>query len=241
MRILVINPNTTASMTAKIGKAAERAALAGTEIVALNPADGPASIEGYYDEALCLPGLISTVKQNPGADGIVIACFDDTGLDAVRTMTDAPVLGIGEAAFHTATLLANRFSVVTTLSRSVPAIEHNLQRYGLAARCARVRATEIPVLELEDNNPRIQARIGVEIALAVKDDGAEAIVLGCAGMTDLTEALSADYGLPVLDGVACAVAMCQSLAHLGLKTSNLGGYAAPVSKTYTGTMSDFAP
>lgn len=241
MRILVINPNTTASMTAKIGTAAEQAALVGTEIVAVNPADGPASIEGYYDEALCLPGLISAVKQNPGADGIVIACFDDTGLDAVRTMTDAPVLGIGEAAFHTATLLANRFSVVTTLSRSVPAIEHNLRRYGLAARCARVRATEIPVLELEDNNPRVQARIGVEIALAVKDDGAEAIVLGCAGMTNLTEALSADYGLPVLDGVACAVAMCQSLVHLGLKTSNLGGYAPPVSKAYTGAMSDFAP
>ena len=241
MRILVINPNTTASMTAKIGNAAEQAAQTGTEIVALNPADGPASIEGYYDEALSLPGLISTVKQNPGADGIVIACFDDTGLDAVRTMTDAPVIGIGEAAFHTATLLAGKFTVVTTLSRSVPAIEHNLQRYGLAARCARVRATEIPVLELEDNGLGVHARIGVEIALAIKDDAAEAIVLGCAGMTNLAEALTGDYGLPVLDGVACAVAMCQSLVKLGLKTSKLGGYAAPASKAYAGTLSNFAP
>ena len=81
MRILVINPNTTASMTGKIGDAANRAAQAGTEIVAVNPADGPASIEGYYDEALCVPGIISLVKQHPGVDGMVISCFDDTGLD----------------------------------------------------------------------------------------------------------------------------------------------------------------
>ena len=241
MRILVINPNTTASMTAKIGAAAQRAAQAGTEIVAVNPPDGPASIEGYYDEALSVPGLISTVKLHPGADGIVIACFDDTGLDAVRTMSDVPVIGIGEAAFHTASFLANKFSVVTTLSRSVPAIEHNLVRYGLATRCARVRATEIPVLDLEDDGPGVQARIGVEIALAIKDDAAEAIVLGCAGMTDLTDALAAEYGLPVLDGVACAVALCQSLVQLGVRTSSLGGYAPPAAKTYAGNLSGLAP
>lgn len=230
MRLLVVNPNTTASMTAKIAVAARRAAAAGTEIVAVNPARGPASIEGYYDEALSLAGLIEVVAQHPGVDGIVLACFDDTGLDAVRCMTTAPVIGIGEAAFHFASVLSNRFSVVTTLSRSVPAIEHNLVRYGLAARCARVRASDVPVLRLEKGDPATRARISAEIRAAVETDRAEAIVLGCAGMTDLAQSLGEEFGLPVLDGVACAVAFSEAVARLGLSTTKLGGYAPPVPK-----------
>ena len=230
MRILVINPNTTASMTEKIGDSARRAADDACEIVAVNPSQGPASIEGYYDEALGLPGTIAVVREHPDVDAVIIACFDDTGVDAVRCMGSVPVVGIGEAAFHVASLLANSFSVITTLSRSVPAIEHNLVRYGLATRCARVRATEIPVLELEDDGPAVRQRISDEIARAIDEDRAEAIVLGCAGMTDLTESLTGKHGLPVLDGVACAVGLCQSLVRLGLKTSKLGGYAEPIAK-----------
>ena len=95
MRLLVINPNSTASMTEKIGVAARRAASAGTEIIAVNPLGGPVSIEGYYDEALSVPGLLHLVQVTPGFDAVIIACFDDTGLDAARGLTDRPVLGIG--------------------------------------------------------------------------------------------------------------------------------------------------
>ena len=230
MRLLVVNPNTTASMTEKIGAAARQAASPGTEIDAVNPSHGPSSIEGYYDEALSLAGLIEVVAQHPRADGIVIACFDDTGLDAVRCMTKAPVIGIGEAAFHFASVLSNRFSVVTTLLRSVPAIEHNLVRYGLASRCARVRASDVPVLDLEKGDPATRARICAEISAAIETERAEAIVLGCAGMTDLAASLSEEFGLPVLDGVACAVALCEAIVRLGLRTTKLGGYALPVQK-----------
>ena len=230
MRLLVVNPNTTASMTEKIAAAARRAAAPGTEIVAANPAQGPSSIEGYYDEALSLAGLIEVVGAHGDADGVVLACFDDTGLDALRCMTKAPVIGIGEAAFHFASVLANKFSVVTTLARSVPAIEHNLVRYGLAARCARVRASEVPVLDLERGDPAVRARIAAEISAAIEADRAEAIVLGCAGMTDLAASLADEFGLPVLDGVACAVAFCEAVARLGLTTSRLGGYAPPRKK-----------
>ena len=145
MRILVVNPNTTASMTRKIGAAADAVAGAGTEIVAVNPDFGPPSIEGYYDEVFSVPGLIAEMQKAPAMDAYVIACFDDTGLDAARSATAAPVVGIGEAAFHLASLVAGRFGVVTTLARSVPAIEHNLARYGLASRCTRVRASEVAV------------------------------------------------------------------------------------------------
>lgn len=230
MKILVVNPNTTASMTRKIGETAARIAAPGTDIVAVNPAAGPASIEGYYDEALSLAGLLAVVGEHPDADAIVLACFDDTGLDAIRCMTEAPVLGVGEAAFHAASLLANTFSVVTTLSRSIPALQHNLTRYGLASRCARVRASDVPVLDLETNAGDARARINAEIRLALVEDRAEAIVLGCAGMTDLAASLSAEHGVPVLDGVACAVAFSESLVRLGFKTSKRGGYAFPIPK-----------
>lgn len=225
MRILVVNPNTTASMTAKIAAAARRVASQGTEIVAVNPSSGPASIEGFYDEAMSLSGLLKIIREADEVDAVVIACFDDTGLDAARCLTDKPVVGIGEAAYHMASMISNKFSVVTTLARSVPALEHNLHRYGLWARCARVRSSEVAVLELEEPGSKAFARISDEIARAVTEDRAEAIVLGCAGMTDLTERLAADHRIPVLDGVTCAVALCESMVRLKLRTSRLGGYA----------------
>jgi allantoin racemase len=227
MRILVVNPNTTASMTAKIGAAARRVASSGTEIVAVNPASGPASIEGYYDEALSLAGLLEVIRTTPDFDAVVIACFDDTGLDAARCLTDKPVIGIGEAAYHFASMIANKFSVVTTLARSVPALEHNLHKYGLITRVARVRSSDVAVLELEHPGSDACARISAEIGRAVAEDLCEAVVLGCAGMADLAETLAAEHGLPVLDGVTCAIGLAEAMAKLGLKTSRLGGYAPP--------------
>lgn len=227
MRILVVNPNTTASMTEKIGAAARRVASADTEIVAVNSAHGPASIEGFYDEALSLAGLLAVIRTTPDFDAVVIACFDDTGLDAARCLTDKPVIGIGEAAYHMASMISNKFSVVTTLGRSVPALEHNLHRYGLMARCARVRASEVAVLELEHPGSDACTRISAEIGRAVAEDRAEAIVLGCAGMADLAETLGNEHGVPVLDGVTCAVGLAEAMVRLRILTSRVGGYSPP--------------
>ena len=228
MDILVVNPNTTVSMTEKIRRAAERAAAPGTRIVAVNPPVGPESIEGFYDDALAVPGLLAEIAKGEaqGVSAHVIACFDDTGLDAARALA----AGIGEAAFHAASLVAGRFAVVTTLARSVPAIEFNLLRYGLAARCARVRAADVPVLALEERQTDACRRIDAQIAAAKSDDGAEAIVLGCAGMADLAAELATRHGLPVIDGVAAGVALAETLVRLGLRTSKLGGYAPPLPK-----------
>ena len=243
MRILVVNPNSTASMTAKIGAAARAVASPGTEIVAVDPGDGPVSIEGYVDEAFAVPGMLRAVRdgERGRVDAHVIACFDDTGLDAARTLADAPVIGIGEAAFHLASLIAGRFSVVTTLSRSIPAIEHNLVRYGLITRCARVRASEVPVLALEEPGSGAEATISAEIGRAMAEDRADAIVLGCAGMAALAGRLSDRHGLPVLDGVACAVRLAETLVGLGLRTSKRGGYAKPGAKEYRGRFASDSP
>ena len=223
-------------MTARIGEAARAAANTGTQIVAVNPASGPASIEGYFDEAFAVPGMLEEIIKGDkaGVDATVIACFDDTGLEAARCCARGPVIGIGEAAFHLAALIAHRFSVVTTLSRSIAPIEGNLMKYGLDRRCARVRACEVPVLALDDPASGAREKLSAEIDRAMADDRAEAIVLGCAGMADLAAALSRRHGLPVVDGVAAAVKLAESLVGLGLATSKLGPYARPLPKPFTG-------
>jgi allantoin racemase len=249
MRILIVNPNTTAAMTDKICAAARAVAAPGTEIIAVNPADGPVSIEGYYDEVFSVPGLLAEIAkgeafskgETSGVSAHIIACFDDTGLEAARSLASAPVIGIGEAAFHLAALVAHRFAVVTTLSRSIPAIETNLVKYGLASRCAKVRACEVPVLALDDPASNASAQISAEIERAKHEDRAEAIVLGCAGMADLAARLTEQHGLPVIDGVASAVKLAEACSVLGLKTSKTGAYATPLSKTYLGAFAAFAP
>ena len=243
MLIHVVNPNTTQSMTRKIGLAAKAVAAPGTEILATQPDMGPVSIEGYYDEAFAIPGMLQRIAEaeTQAVAGHVIACFDDTGLDAARMLAIAPVIGIGEAAFHAASLVCGKFSVVTTLARSIPVIEHNLVRYGLVSRCAKVRAAEVAVLSLEEPNSPARASISSEIAAALRDDRAEAIVLGCAGMADLAKSLADEHGVPVVDGVAAAIGLIEMLSRNGLRTSKRGGYAKPLPKTYTGAFAGFAP
>ncbi|MBK8454037.1 MAG: aspartate/glutamate racemase family protein [Thiofilum sp.] len=241
MKIVLINPNTTSSMTTKAAQTARSVAAAGTVIVERTPSMGPVSIEGYYDEVFSIPGLIAEMQAEPDADGFIIACFDDTGLDAARCITAAPVVGIGEAAFHFAALLGAEFAVVTTLSRSIPALKHNLLKYGLAHKCAKVRAAEVPVLELEKEGSEACGKISSVIEQCIKADGAEVIVLGCAGMTDLATQLSMQHGVPVVDGVVSAVKLIEGLVSVGLKTSKIGGYAKPLAKPYLGAMEGFAP
>jgi allantoin racemase len=241
--IHIVNPNTTESFTRKIEAAAIAVASNDTKIFATQPDMGPVSIEGYYDEVFAMPGMLMRVvaAEEKNVSGHVIACFDDTGLDAARMAATAPVVGIGEAAFHAASLIAYKFSVVTTLSRSIPVIEHNLIRYGLTSRCAKVRAAEVPVLSLEDSNSPARARISQEIEMAKSQDACEAIVLGCAGMADLAQSLSEEHGLPVIDGVSAAIGLIEMLVRSNLRTSKIGGYAKPFTKKYTGSFTPFAP
>jgi allantoin racemase len=242
MRILIVNPNTTVSMTEKAAVAARAVAALQTEILIATSRMGPASIEGHYDGAIALPGLLAEIRKGEadGADAAIIACFDDTGLEAARTLADIPVIGICEAGLMTAALLAQRFTVVTTLERSRVLIENLSIRYGMAGR-AKVRAADIPVLELEDAASGAIGKLRLQIEKALSEDGAEAIVLGCAGMTDLARALQEEYGIPVVDGVSAAVKQAEALVSQKLKTSKRGSYATPVAKTYSGMMDIFAP
>jgi allantoin racemase len=242
MRILVVNPNTTASMTDKAAQAARAVAADGTEIIAATAAMGPASIEGHYDGALALPGLLQGIRDGEaaGAQAAVIACFDDTGLDAARSLASIPVLGLCESALVTAGFLAQRFTVVTTLERSRVLLENLTRHYGFGGR-AKVRAADIPVLDLERPGSGALDKLRHQIERALAEDGAEAIVLGCAGMADLAFELQTIYHVPVIDGVSAAVKQAEGLIAQRLTTSKRGSYAAPLPKTYTGLLSPFTP
>ena len=232
MKIALVNPNSTAAMTDKVRVVARRYAAAGTEVRATNPDDTPPSIEGHYDESAALPGLLREIQEAAdwGADGYVVACFDDPGIGACREVVAGPVLGICEAAMQMAATLATGFSVVTTLPRSAPIIEELAHRYGMSHRCRKVRAADIPVLALEEDAAAAEAKIKDEILRAVAEDRCEAVILGCAGMADLTERLSTECGVPVLDGVVCALKMCEAIVGAGLATSKAGAYAYPRKK-----------
>jgi allantoin racemase len=242
MRIKVINPNTTAGMTAKIGEAARAIAAPGTEIVAVNPAFGPVSIESHYDEAVSVLGVLEEVRkgEEEGCDGYIIACFGDPGLLAAREIATGPVVGIAEAAMHAASFISTGFSVVTTLNRTCIIAEHLVERYGMHHACRKVRGTDIPVLDLEETGNAALHTILAECRRAAEEDRCGAIVLGCAGMADLVATVQREIGMPVIDGVAAAVVQVEGLVRLGLGTSKHGDLAWPLPKPYTGSLSHFA-
>lgn len=243
MRIQVINPNTTASMTEVIAAAARAAASPDTDIVAVTAATGPVSIENHYDEAVSAVAVLEAVRagERAGMDGHVIACFGDPALLAAREIARGPVLGIAEAAMHAASFVATGFSVVTTLGRTRVIAERLLREYGMERHCRRVRATELAVLDLEDPGRQPRRRIAEECRRALEEDGSGAIVLGCAGMADLARELQIELGVPVIDGVAVAVRFVEALVGAGIGTSKRGDLAPPQRKTYVGRLADLAP
>ena len=240
-KICIINPNTTRAMTQKIDLTAKKFASADTEIVSVEPNVGPESIEGFYDEAFCIPGLVEEIEKHSDADSYIIACFDDTGLEVIRSITEKPVIGIGEAAYHIATMVAGNFTVITTLSRSIRPLTHNLKKYGLFENCVKVTAIEVPVLDLENISKENLDKLNKGIQDTKENDNAEAIILGCAGMADLAKNLETKHKLPVIEGVSSAIVLAEGLVNLKIKTSKVGSYALPRKKEYMGYLNKFKP
>ncbi|MGB2202379.1 MAG: aspartate/glutamate racemase family protein [Pseudooceanicola atlanticus] len=211
MRLVYINPNSTASMTAGIEQVA-RQAMPGAEITALTNADGPPAIEGPEDGDAAVPGVLRLVRGVQGADAIVIACFDDTGLAEAQAAASCPVLGIGQSSYLMALMLGRRFSVVTSLPVSIPVIEGNIAAMGFAGACASVRASGLPVLEIDEGSPATRVTLATEICRARDEDGAGAVILGCAGMAPLQGDLQARTGVQLIDGVSAAAWLAQAAA-----------------------------
>lgn len=234
MQIFVYNPNASAEMTAQIARSAESAASPGIRVVTRGARPPvPASIEGHHDEALAVPPMLDALRraEAEGARAHVIACFDDPGLGAAREVVAGPVIGIAQAAMQVAGILAARYSVVTTLPRSIPIIEDLALRYGASHALRRVRAVDLPVLSVEADPARAYALLRAEIIAARDQDGAEAVILGCAGMSRLCHDLTAETGMPVIDGVHAAVRLAEALAGGGYLTAKSGAYGWPRDKS----------
>lgn len=234
MRILVVNVNTTASITESIGKQAAGAASAGTEIIPLTPSFGADSVEGNYESYLAAVAVMEAVRAYPEPfDAVIQAGYGEHGREGLQELLDVPVVDITEAAASTAQFVGRTYSVVTSLDRTVPLIEDRLNAAGLSDRCASVRASGLAVLDL-DRDPRAAVDAIAEQAVhAVEDDKAEVICLGCGGMSGLADRVVERTGVPVVDGVTAAVTIAESLVRLGLTTSKVRTYASPRPKTLT--------
>ncbi|MFC7672268.1 aspartate/glutamate racemase family protein [Mycolicibacterium sp. GCM10028919] len=230
MRILVLNPNTSPSMTEGIAVAARAAAASDTEIVAMAAPFGASAIDSAAESYLSAVAVMDLVASLLEAgefryDAVVLAGFGEHGRDALAEMLAVPVFDIAECAAHVAHLIGRRFSVITTLARSIPPIEDRLLLAGLNSHCASIRACGLGTAEVDADPAGAVAAIVDEAARAIADDGADVICLGCAGMAGVTSAITATLGVPAIDGVAAAVALAQAVAGLGLSTSKAGVYA----------------
>ena len=218
MRLLLVNPNTTATMTAAIAASAAAVARPGTFVEARNPVDGPPSIENDDDERRCVPGLLDILIEAHGRpegqrpDAYIVACFGDPGLEQARAMLDAPVLGIAQAAMHAAALAAGPFSVVTSMSATISRAWQLAKAYT-PNQCLGVYACDIPVLRI-DSDPTSVEPIGELCAKALEQDGSRAIVLGCAAMAPFAAPLTRRLGVRVIDGVVAATLLAEALAGL---------------------------
>jgi allantoin racemase len=227
-RIVILNPNTTAAFTTRLAAAARDVVAPGTTVIARSPARGPAAIECHADEAEAVPHLLALIREeeDQGATAYVIACFGDTGIDAAREIAAGPVVGMTEAALFAAAMLAARFSIITLPPRTLAQSERVLRHVGLAHRC-HVRAIDADVQDCVGLDEPLLAAMLAESRTALREDRAEAIILGCAGLSDLVAPMRAALGVPVLEGVCIAVTMAEGLARAGLRTSKALTYAAP--------------
>ena len=205
MAVVIINPNSTASMTdAMLNQA--RASAPELEFEGWTSADGPPAIQGAADGEAARGPLLKLIERAAaqGAEGIIIGCFDDTALEEAARIADCPVIGIGQASYHYAALRNWRFSVVTTLSVSTPIIQRNIEQQGFGHLMSRVRASEVPVLELEANTLHAGPIVAEEAFRSERDDDVSAVILGCAGMVEVLDTVRKKLSVKVIDPIECA-------------------------------------
>ncbi|MGE0310255.1 MAG: aspartate/glutamate racemase family protein [Lautropia sp.] len=215
-RILVINPNSTTRVTDGIDRACEPLRMAGgPAIECATTAEGPPGIESQRDVESVVAPLVATVTaRDADVDAFVIACYSDPGLYACREATRKPVLGIAECGWLTALTLGQRVGVIAILQRSIPRHLRAVGAMGLADRLAGERALGLGVTELSDEG-RTLGRM-IETAFALRDqDGADVLVMGCAGMAAYRDRLQAKVGIPVVEPTQAAVAMAIGRVRVG--------------------------
>jgi allantoin racemase len=230
MRIKVIIPNASESFRDSQIEERRKAAMSGSEVDVVCLPHGPESIEAAYDEALAAPFIVEEVRraEREGYDAVSLDCAMDTVVRASREAVRIPVTSAGEASYFLAMGLCVRFSIVTVLKSTADAIKENVATYGFQSRVASVRYARIPVLDLKDEDKAFEAIVR-ESRIALEKDGAEAIVLGCTGMSSLTPRLMRELNVPVIDPAIAALKLAEIYVHMGLQTSK-SAFESPSEK-----------
>jgi len=234
MKIMVINPNTSESMTNHLREELNRIKRSDTELTVVCPDKGPETIESAYDEAYAIPPTLELVKKanREGYDAVILACFSDPGLEAAKEISEIPVIGIEESTLHVAAMLGARFSVMTPRKERIAARKEHVYMRGMDHFLASVRSLDLSVAETDADPERTKKRV-LEVAReAAEKDGAEVIILGCAGMAGYAPGLESKLGVKVLDPSAVALKVAEAMADLGLRHSKLGLFAPPPEKKF---------
>ncbi len=228
MKILVINPVTTAEWLAEDREYLQGIADTGTEVVMVGLEKGPKSIETYHDEVYAGPGVIRLVRElSDGVDAVMINCFADPAVDAAREVTEKPVLGPAETSMSVALHLGSAFSVISTFPNTEPWIKRQVRKLGVESRLASAVGVEIPVLDLEKNPDKTVDAIVSAANRAIEHDGAEVIILGCTGMAPLAQAVRERLSVPLIEPAAVTLKMAELLVKLGLRHHRGRSYLIP--------------
>jgi allantoin racemase len=234
MRILVINPNTSVTMTDHIREELVRVKRPDTELTVVCPDKGPETIESAYDEAFAIPPTLDLVQKanQEGYDAVILACFSDPGLEAAKEISTIPVIGIEESSLHVAAMLGARFSVMTPRKQRIPSKREHVHMRGLEHFLASIRSLDLSVAETDADPERTKQRVLEVAKKAVEEDGAEVIVLGCAGMAGYASEIEKRLNIKVIDPAAVALKVAEAMADLGLVHSKAGLFSAPAEKTF---------
>jgi len=234
MKIFVINPNTSQTMTDHIRVALEAVKRPDTELTVTCPNRGPETIESAYDEAFAIPPTLRLVKKanEDGYDAVILACFSDPGLEAAREVSVIPVIGIEESTLHMAAMLGAKFSIMTPRKQRIPSKYEHVHIRGLSHFLASVRSLDLSVAETDSDPAKTKQRLMDMATFAVEKDGAEVIIMGCAGMAGYAREIEETLSVKVLDPTAVALKLAEAMVDLGLTHSKAGLFARPPEKVF---------
>jgi allantoin racemase len=224
-RLSVINPNSDRAVTEYLRAATARVLPDGSAVDAVDCPDSPPVIETALDDVLAAPMVVAAAARADDPDAFLIGCFGDPAVSALRELTAVPVVGLGQAALIEASLLSSRFGVITTLERGIPALWSQLAGAGLAGACAAIRSVESAAGDPAPGEDLLSRLTWQGRRLLA--DGADGVVLACAGFGHCRERLADALDVPVCDGIAVGACLAYGLAASGARTSKRGGYGWP--------------
>lgn len=230
MKLLVINPNSSETVTGAIMESARRGATPGTELIGVTTKGGTRNIDSAFADYLSGAYMIRTCLEAVELhrpDAVVLAGFGRVGIDALKEALAIPVVSISEASMAVACLLGHRFTTLTMLQQFVPYQQDLVRLYGFEAKCASVRAINVNVEECVTNREKTLRELREQILKVVAEDRAEVVILACAGLCGYDAELTRLAGVPVLDPVAVGVRVAESLVGLGLSQSKVRKFNRP--------------